>query len=98
VHYSEKAKIKVQCKHSLDLSPLQITSIVYENNVSSSLNKISTPCQILIKEGHFNLSTMLNLKRPMDVPIEYTQTRTYIINKGSMILYFHGDKCEQKSW
>ena len=38
----------------------------------------------MIKEGHFNLSTMLNLKRPMDVPIEYTQTRAYIINKGGM--------------
>ena len=29
---------------------------------------------------------MLNLKRPMDVPNEYTQTRAYIINKGGMNL------------
>jgi hypothetical protein len=38
--------------------------IVYEDIAQSSLTKIqqSTPCQILIKEGHFNLSTMLNLK------------------------------------
>ena len=27
---------------------------------------------------------MLNLKGPMDVPNEYTQTRAYIINKGGM--------------
>jgi hypothetical protein len=38
--------------------------IVYEDIAQSSLTKIqqSTPCQILVKEGHFNLSTMLNLK------------------------------------
>jgi hypothetical protein len=41
----------------------------------------------LIKEGHFNLSTMLNLKRPMDVPYECIQTRAYDINNNNMKLY-----------
>jgi hypothetical protein len=36
--------------------------------VQSSLTKIKHYVQILIKEGYFNLSTMLNLKEPMDVP------------------------------
>jgi hypothetical protein len=31
------------------------------------INQISTPCQSLIKEDRFHLSTMLDLKRPMDV-------------------------------
>ena len=30
---------------------------------------------------------MLNLKRPMDVSYEYTQTRAYDINNESMNLY-----------
>jgi hypothetical protein len=37
----------------------------------------------------------------MSVPIEYTQTRAYNINKGSMNLikfYSHGDKYEQRCW
>jgi hypothetical protein len=33
----------------------------------SSLIKIQHQVIFLIKEGHINLSTMLNLKRPMDV-------------------------------
>jgi hypothetical protein len=52
----------LQKNSSLDSSPLLITSIVYENNTPKFINQISTPCQILIKEGYFNLSTMLNLK------------------------------------
>jgi hypothetical protein len=52
----------------------------------------------LIKEGLFNLTTMLNLKRSMDVPYEYIQTRAYDLNKGSMKLYnqvnSYGDKNE----
>jgi len=39
----------------------QITYIVYDIN-SKFINQSSTPCQILIKEGHLNLSTKLNLK------------------------------------
>ena len=34
----------------------------------------------MIKEDYFNLSTMLNLKKPMGVLIKYTQTRVYDIN------------------
>ena len=53
----------------------------------------------MIKEGHFNLSTILNLKGPMDVPYEYIQTRAYDINTRSMnlyeqVLYSYGDKNE----
>jgi hypothetical protein len=39
----------------------------------------------LNKEGHCNLSILLNLKRPMDVPYEYIQTRAYDINIGAWI-------------
>jgi len=41
-----------------------------------SLTKLDTMSN-LIKEGYFNLSTVLNFKKPMDVPIEYIQTRAY---------------------
>ena len=51
------------------------------------INQISTPCQILIKEGLFNLSTMLNFKRSMDVPAECIQTGAYDINKRGMNLH-----------
>ena len=41
-----------------------------------------------IKEDYFNLSTVLNLKKPMGIRIfEYTQTRAFIISKRSMNLY-----------
>jgi hypothetical protein len=47
--------------------------------------------KILIKAGHFNLSTMLNLKRPMDalhVPMWMHSNSEHIFkNKKSMNLY-----------
>ena len=66
---SSKANVKLQYIPGLDLSPSQITSIIYESNTPKFINQISTPCQILIKERYFNLSIMLNLKKPMDVPM-----------------------------
>ena len=72
----------------------QITYIVYDIN-SKFINQSSTPCQILIKEGHLNLSTKLNLKWPMAAPYECTQTRKYGINiEKHDFVWSYGDKNE----
>jgi hypothetical protein len=41
---------------------------------------------------------MLNLKRPIDIPYEYTQTRAYDINEGSMSLYEQKSYGDKMSW
>jgi hypothetical protein len=64
-----------------------ITFIVYKSNAPKFINRISTPCQILIKEGYFNLSNMLNLKSLWMYHCENIQTRAYDICMGDMIWY-----------
>ena len=66
--YSSKAKGKV-CKVILALIHLQheLPPLFMKVITQSSLIKIQHQVKFFIKEGHVNLSTMLNLKRPMDV-------------------------------
>ena len=55
--------------------------------LQSSLTKILTPCLILIKEGYFNLSTMLNLKSLWKYLENTSKPEQTNANKGSMIFF-----------
>jgi hypothetical protein len=59
--YSNKAKVNLQSKTGLVYLHSRLLLLLIKV-ILKFINQISTPCQILIKEGYFNLSTMLNLK------------------------------------
>ena len=79
------------------VSPRRYATKVYDHIKSDgSLIKLDT-ISYLIKEGFFNLSTMLNLKNPMDASHAETSKPEHTkINKGNMHLYDQAKLKERK--